>query len=301
MTETTPPLPLSVILPTKDRPRLVSLAVQSVLAALADEEAEVIVVDDRSDVPVQQQLEISDPRLRILRNEGTQGAGGARNFGVAQARGARILFLDDDDLMLPGYPAYVRAQTADYGFSAIETFEDAHMPDALPKFRGGPASTVAEIRPFRRQIAGLGCGFWIDRAAFLKVGGIAEDLRVNEDTDFSIRLMAANLTGLRVSTPGVMIRQHGAVPGQAPHLTHAASKANRAGYFSLILSRNANWLATRPDALAFLRRRQIKLLIQAQDSKSAWEVVRQSGSIATQLPLAAYTLGEILSRRLRNR
>lgn len=289
-------LRLSIVIPTKDRPRLLRAAVGSALAALP-EGTEVLVVDDRSTPPAADSLP-ADPRLRVTVSGAAPGASGARNWGVAQARGARILFLDDDDLLLPGYAEWVLDQKADYGFSAIATFRGLDTP-AVPAFAPAQATPVAEVRPFRRQVAGLGCGFWIDRAAFLAVGGIAEDIRVNEDTEFSIRLLRAGLAGLRQPAPGVMVRQHGGAAGERGHLTQAARAAERAGYFGLILSRHADWLATRPDAAKHLLQRQLKLLAQARDAAGARDALAQPLARPHRLSLWLYHRAEVLSARLR--
>jgi GT2 family glycosyltransferase len=307
MTSPGPTLALSVVIPTKDRPRLVAEALRSVLAALPGAEAEVIVVDDRSRVPPQPGETVpDDPRLRVVASTATPGAAGARNHGVGQARGARILFLDDDDLMLPGYPAWVLRQRADYGYCGILGFSGLATPDPLPSFGGGAGQQgagqqIAALRPFRRQIAGLGCGFWIDRTAFVATGGIAEDMRVNEDTEFSIRLLRAGLAGLRAPEAGVMVRRHGGDGGERGHLTQATQAAERAGYFAMILSRHADWLATRPDAAAFLLQRQLKLLAQARDGAGARAVLASPLARGHRLSLRLYHAAEVLSARLRGR
>ena len=62
---------------------------------------EIIVVDDgsREDINAET-LDISDPRLRIHRQENA-GGGAARNHGADLARGRYIAFLDADDVFLP--------------------------------------------------------------------------------------------------------------------------------------------------------------------------------------------------------
>lgn len=294
-----PTLRLSVIIPTKDRPLLLAAAVQSVLDALPDE-AELLVVDDRSTPPVAESLTLHDPRLRIMASSATPGASGARNWGVAQARGGRILFLDDDDLMLPGYPAWVLHQEADYGFAPTLVFSGIESP-ALAAFAGGIGQPVAGIRPFRHQVAGLGCGFWIDRAVFQASGGIAEDIRVNEDTEFSVRLLGAGLRGLRAPFPAVMVRKHGGGAGQRGHLTTAAKSAERAGYFRLILDRHAGWLASRPDAARHLLQRQLKMLAKAGDGAGAKVALRSPLAKGHRFSLQLYYAAEVLIARIRGR
>ena len=96
-------LPASVIIPTRNRPR----AVESCLDALAAQTLpagsfEVIVVDDGSKPPL-----AVDPKrwaakfdLKVIRQQNT-GPAGARNRGVAEARGEFLAFTDDDCLPTP--------------------------------------------------------------------------------------------------------------------------------------------------------------------------------------------------------
>lgn len=49
------------------------------------------------------------PKVRVLEHIGQQGLFNCRNFGVAQARGNYIHFLDDDDSVAPGFYASIIA------------------------------------------------------------------------------------------------------------------------------------------------------------------------------------------------
>lgn len=88
---------VSVIMPTYNRAHLIATSIDSVLnQAMPD--LELIVVDDRSTDETEAVIErIEDPRIRFVQNEGRQGAGAARNLGIANARGQWIGFLDSDD------------------------------------------------------------------------------------------------------------------------------------------------------------------------------------------------------------
>lgn len=73
-------------------------------SALAQEgvSVEVIVVDDcSSDATAAVVAAIQDPRLRLIALERNRGPGGARNAGLAAARGRWIAILDSDDTVLP--------------------------------------------------------------------------------------------------------------------------------------------------------------------------------------------------------
>jgi glycosyltransferase involved in cell wall biosynthesis len=87
---------VSVVIPTRDRPRRTRAAIESALAqTLAP--LEVIVVDDASASP----LRFEHPRVRVLREGECRGAAAARNRGIDSARGEWLAFLDSDDRWLP--------------------------------------------------------------------------------------------------------------------------------------------------------------------------------------------------------
>ena len=96
------PSPLvSVILPTFRRPDLVARAVGNALSQTLDD-IEVVVVVDGPDPETEAVLSrIRDPRLRVLVPPQNLGNAGARNHGLAAARGTWIAFLDDDDGWTP--------------------------------------------------------------------------------------------------------------------------------------------------------------------------------------------------------
>ena len=92
---------VSAVIPTRNRPDLVTRAV---LAALHQTYSpmEVIVVVDGEDKSTEARLaEIDDLRLRVISLSTNVGGSEARNIGVRTARGAWVAFLDDDDEWLP--------------------------------------------------------------------------------------------------------------------------------------------------------------------------------------------------------
>ncbi len=155
-----------------------------------DVEVEVIVVDDGSTDETAKRLGAwADPRLRVLRNETSRGAGASRNQAAAIARGEWIAFLDDDDRWAPHK---LRAQLAVattpevafvYGTAVMVDGELRPLrslpvpePGALPRALlhtnpiGGPSSVM------------------VRRAALAEVGGFDEELAVVDDWDLWLRL-----------------------------------------------------------------------------------------------------------------
>jgi glycosyltransferase involved in cell wall biosynthesis len=95
---------ISVVIPTRKRPKLVERAVRSALAQTLHA-IEVIVVIDGEDWATECALEPlarQDARLRVLALPYSLGGSDARNRGVEAACGEWIAFLDDDDEWFPG-------------------------------------------------------------------------------------------------------------------------------------------------------------------------------------------------------
>ncbi len=89
---------VSVVIPTYRRPALLCRAVASALRQTYNA-LEIIVVDDAADAATPAALAgvVADQRVRCIANQRTQGAPGARNTGILEARGDYIALLDDDD------------------------------------------------------------------------------------------------------------------------------------------------------------------------------------------------------------
>ena len=92
---------VSVVIPTRHRPDLVTRAVRSALAqTIADIEV-VVVVDGPDDATAAALAGLDDARLRVVVLARKAGAPHARNVGVRAARAPWTALLDDDDEWLP--------------------------------------------------------------------------------------------------------------------------------------------------------------------------------------------------------
>lgn len=98
MSNQSPPT-VTVIIPTFDRAQYLGDALRSV-AEQTHPAAQVIVVDDYSPTPIVLP-DVPGLEVTLLRHARNQGAGAARNTGLAHAKGDWVLFLDDDDLLTP--------------------------------------------------------------------------------------------------------------------------------------------------------------------------------------------------------
>ncbi|HEY6428791.1 MAG TPA: glycosyltransferase, partial [Acidimicrobiales bacterium] len=92
--------PVSVVIPTYNRPIELAQTVRSVLGQV-DVEVEIVIVDDGDSRgalgPVQE-----DPRVRVVVTpQPGSGEGAARNAGLETVAAAWVAFCDDDDLWHP--------------------------------------------------------------------------------------------------------------------------------------------------------------------------------------------------------
>ena len=95
---------ISVVIPTYNRGGAIEKTVVSVLKQdVVSEEIEIIIVDDGSTddtFTILQTLYGNNPRVRLFSTP-NGGVARARNFGLEQARGEFIAYLDHDDLWMP--------------------------------------------------------------------------------------------------------------------------------------------------------------------------------------------------------
>jgi glycosyltransferase involved in cell wall biosynthesis len=92
---------ISVVVPTRNRPNLLRLALFTALRQRGVS-VEVIVVDDAStDDTTGAISDLVSRGVRLFRQLSPSGVSATRNHGISEARGEWIAFLDDDDLWAP--------------------------------------------------------------------------------------------------------------------------------------------------------------------------------------------------------
>jgi len=260
----------SIIIPTKNRPAGLKKAVASALAALP-EDGEVLVIDDDSTPRAQKTLEgVMEKSLRIIVNPGPHGPSEARNFGVTHATGRTIFFLDDDDELLPHYCKGVikKRQTLPQNCVYGHCAPLHNKGDKVPEYHGRNQKTgiYDEQSTLASRLAGLGMGFWIDRAVFQKIGGIDPNIHVNEDTELSIRLASAGLSSFYDAEAGVLLSLDGDRPaGDQSSITRSAQAAERARGFEYILTRHQEYLLLHPSFRRLFLSRAVKYRSRAQN------------------------------------
>ncbi len=94
---------VSIIIPVFNAAPFLDKSIKSALDQ--KQTGEVLLIDDRSkdnSLEICKRWELLDSRVKVFVNEGTKGAGAARNVGLSHARCEYIAFLDADDYFLDG-------------------------------------------------------------------------------------------------------------------------------------------------------------------------------------------------------
>ncbi len=181
---------ISVIVPTRDRPRLLRRAVASALAQ-STKHLEIVVVDDgsRGDELISDQ-DFGDSRVRLVRHDRPLGVAAARNTGLANATGHWVAFLDDDDIWRPGkiatqLEALRRDNTQWCCCTAVHVDERLHVVRYDQLNTGG---ALQDRLLACNAIPGGASGVVCDRTLAIDVGGFDTHLSVLADWDLWIRL-----------------------------------------------------------------------------------------------------------------
>ena len=194
---------VSVITANYNGARHLAAAIQSVLQQTLSD-FELIIADDAStddSVAVIEAAAAGDPRVRVLTTAVNGGPGAARNRALAAVRGAYVAVFDSDDLMAPNrlerLVRSARGDQADIVVDNLLTFDERNAP--WRPFLAGKdwdhprwislADYIGAGRMYSKT-PGLGYLKPLFRRAVLEGETYREDLRIGEDYDLVLRLLA---------------------------------------------------------------------------------------------------------------
>ena len=188
-------IPISVVIPTHNRPGGLAAAVNSVFNQTLLPK-ELIVADDGSTPPVSEEVFADCPAglsTKLLRNDSPKGANNARNRGIKEATGEWIAFLDDDDeffhqkigvlseSILNNPRADLFYHPAEINLVRENITYTSGTSDAS-KYKG----LVKQL--LIRNIVGGTSMVVIRKSSLAEVGGFDEDLPAMQDKELYIRL-----------------------------------------------------------------------------------------------------------------
>jgi glycosyltransferase involved in cell wall biosynthesis len=202
---------VSVVIPAHNYGRYVGAAVESALSQ-AGRPVEVIVVDDGSTDDTPQVLQEYGKRIRVRRLDG-RGVAAARNAGLAAAQGEYILFLDADDLLLPG-SLHALAGSLDAHPAVDAVYGSWFYCDPA----GGRAFIVrspvrdGRVLPalFRGNIVHTPSAMMLRRRRLVEAGGFDDRLSFTTDWEMWLRLAVRGARFAAVPRPVAIYRVHAA-------------------------------------------------------------------------------------------
>jgi glycosyltransferase involved in cell wall biosynthesis len=252
----TPPVPVdvSVVIPTNKIDHWLQLAIESVLSQ-EGVDLELVLLFDGIDTP-DPSLWSSDPRVRVLRNEVSQGVGHALRTACAQARGRYIARLDADDVALPGRFATQKAYLDEHPGTVAVTGGARWIDEdgaVVGRFGHAPGEDARE-RLLRQNVL-VQSAIMFRADTYRAVGGYSP-MRQMEDYDLWLRLAALGSMTI-LAQDVVEYRVH---PQQTSRGVHP-----RADYVRTVMrerGRLAQTLGLQP-GLQFLRDRIFKTALYA--------------------------------------
>ncbi len=184
---------VSIIVRTKDRPKLLKRALQSIVVQTYRPVEVVLVNDGGCDLDIEELKGIlGDIALNYIRLEKNTGRAHAGNVGIENAKGDYIGFLDDDDEFYPEHleTLVVFPERSDYkvAYSAVEMVEKTFSSDGL-------SFVVNNKRLFAKDFSYEDLLIWnyiplislLFESDFLKDLLFDESFELFEDWDFLIR------------------------------------------------------------------------------------------------------------------
>lgn len=253
-----------MVIPTRDRERLVLRALRSVLDQRGVKVHAVVVDDASVDGTTAAVLRAHPEGVRVIRHDRALGSSVARNVGIDAARTSWVAFLDDDDVWAPGKLAAQLAALelphAD-GSRARWACCASVLLDAEDRLIGWNPVMGAEVDLagllIENRVPGGGSSVLADRELLLRVGGFAA-IEHSEDWDLWIRLAEEAGNGVAVADPLV---------GYRVWMSSSSRIKGLAEDWQLVLSRNAEIaarLAIPADELALHRYRAFRAMHSRQ-------------------------------------
>jgi glycosyltransferase involved in cell wall biosynthesis len=217
---------VSVIVPTRDRPAFLTDALASVRRAAEQlgprGDVELIVVDNSSTDEHRCASRMAACRYGARHIQLLQpGVSRARNLGLLNARGQYVVFLDDDDALLPEHLTTLVAAIDDHP-SAAAVFGQLMMADEQlhPVYGPMPDPPYPTGHAFEYSLNTIiqWDAMLSRREVLVALDGFDEAIDFGEDWDLQLRMAAwHDIVGVEV--PVCLIRQH-----PRPRMTYAAWK-----------------------------------------------------------------------------
>lgn len=183
---------ISIVIPAFDEARRIGAQLEALAGQVDPADCEVIVADNGSrDDTVAVVLGFADRMpVRVVDASARPGQAAARNAAVVEVRGDLLVFLDADDVVMPGFVEAYRAldPTVELATGPVVFFAHGAPPPRDAVGAGGAPPVQLGFRPYA-----LGANFAVRRERFLALGGFDESYPPAEDVELSWRLQRAGV------------------------------------------------------------------------------------------------------------
>lgn len=213
---------ISVIIPTYNTELLISRTIQSILTQSFKGDYEIIIIDDYSTDNTIKIIEaFQDSRIRLYKQSKNVGPAAARNLGLKKAQGEYLVYLDGDD--------YWENDYLQESVNFLDSHPEAVAVSVMQKHK--LINNSCYIRPdipedYKTEVIDDFYKYWAKyhhcmtgsimlRTQIAKlIGGMREDIRINEDWEFWSVLATYGKWGmihriLFVSDGGIVTRKQG--------------------------------------------------------------------------------------------
>lgn len=195
----------SFVIPARNAARTLSQTLDSLLAQ-GDADWQALIVDDGSSDETPMLFAAyarRDARFVVLRGSGNDGASAARNIGLQQARGQRVVFLDSDDWIDPAFLQRLHAalDAVPGAAAAYCDYQRVMAGGALTPAYSEPDVAHAPFDTFARTCAVAIHTVLIEREVVARAGAFDTTLRTCEDWDLWQRVARLGTRWVHVAEP----------------------------------------------------------------------------------------------------
>ena len=191
MADSTEPLEVTIVLLTRNRADLVEQTLASLAEQEWDGDWDILFLDNDSTDETPAILERWADKMpvatRTVIATGGRGVPYVRNAAVAATDARSVVFVDDDDVLRPGFVAAMGAALRDHEF--VGPRHEYHTLNDERTARDRTGQTTALTR-FDGVPVVAGGGFGCRRGVWHQVGGNDETFGTGQDIDFSMRVAA---------------------------------------------------------------------------------------------------------------
>ncbi len=201
---------VSVVIATRNRPELLTKAVDAILGQDYPGAIDITLVYDQTEVDAARNVNTPGRSVKATANSRQPGLPGARNCGMANSVGEIVAFCDDDDEWLPGKLRRQIDELSAHPDCAFVTTGIRVTFDGERHDRPSPVTTLSlEHLLHDRTTEAHPSSFLFRRDLISMIGEVDEEIPGGYSEDYDFLLRAAKATTVRcIVEPLTLVRWH---------------------------------------------------------------------------------------------